>query len=147
LSERERLTHIRRPTQMLVRGRWEIRCDCGWSGTIDPFRSSVPKTKAEIEDELDQIFVAHLPPHEHRLYILVDQRQVAIESEAREAEKTARGNFIMPIGTPCLLTKWRDREGVKWASYLVPETGEAGDLPVGEIRTADNKVFKIDAPA
>lgn len=132
---------------MPLRGRWQIECDCGWSGWANGMSGGKPRTSDQISDELDRLFVAHLPAGERELYLLIDQRQVTVEDDDGEPQQVARGNFVMPIGTPCLLTRWHEKDGVRWGHYLVPETGQAGELPVGEIRTADNRVFRLDAPA
>jgi hypothetical protein len=105
------------------------------------------RSGAEIEQDLERQFADHLPADERVLYLMIDQRQVPVEDDEGNEVEIARGNFLMPIGTPCLLTKWREAAGVRWGSYLVPETGEAGELPVGEIRTQDGRVFRLDCPA
>jgi hypothetical protein len=143
-----RLKHVRRPDPMVLRGRWLLGCDCGWQGSTDSFEGNAQKPRAQVEADLDALFVEHLPQCERELYLLIDQRMVVVEDQQDEDGKLLpRGNFIMPIGTPCLLTSWHEEGGLRWGHYLVPETGATGTLPIGEIRTTDHRVFKIDADA
>lgn len=143
----DRTRHIRRVDQTPLRGRWRIACDCGWQGWVDQSIAGRVRSGPQVSDELDRAFIDHLPQLERELYLLVDQRQVEVEDDEGQVQLVARGNYIMPVGTPCLLTSWHETDGVRWGHYLVPETGQAGELPVGEIRTADNRVFRLDCPA
>ena len=151
------LKHMRRPTARRDKGDWVIDCDCGWRGRTSCTSGAIIKPGAQVEDELEQAFRDHLPEDERVLYILVDQRQVEVfedgnaESDDPENDvdrkliSVARGNFVMPIGTPINLLKWYWKGDERWASYMNLQTGEVGDLVIGEIRTADNRVFKLDS--
>jgi hypothetical protein len=143
----DRTRHIRRLDPRPLRGRLSISCDCGFVGWADECVHGRWRTGHEIEQELDRLFVEHLAPEERELYLLIDQRQVETTDHQGEAQLVARGNFIMPVGTPCLLTSWHEADGVRWGHYLVPETGQAGELPVGEVRTIDGQVLRLDCPA
>lgn len=143
------LRHVRRPDQMVRQGLWHIRCDCGWVGTAPMSRESHVLTGPEVEAALEAAFVAHLPADERETYLLVDQRPepatVQNLNGEWEEQMLPRGTFIMPLGLPCLLTSWSEERGVRFGNYLVPDTGETGRLPIGEVRTADARVFKLDA--
>lgn len=145
------LKHLRRPQAQITGGNWSISCDCGWTGSTSCMRGRSVKKGAEVEQELEQLFRAHLPPGERIKYVLVDTRQVEVpenpDDENSKLIMVPRGNFLMPLGTPCKLTRHFERDGVRYAVYLVEKTGEVGELPVGEVRTADNRVFKLDSDA
>ena len=137
------LKHYRRPRQHLEGGNWHVDCDCGWSGSTRCDVAGRVKTGAEASADLEAVFVKHLPATDRRSYLLIDQRQVEVPNED-EVLMLPRGNFLMPIGEPCTLLKWREEAGVRLGMWLIETTGETGELPVGEIRTADNRVFKLD---
>lgn len=144
--------HYRRPAQMAQQGVWHIRCDCGWAGQISAFAGARVLKAQEVEDQLEKLFVDHLPADKRRLYIMVDQRQDSIAEVEREAGKVelvccANGNWLMPEGVQCVLTSHFEADGIRYGNYLVPDTGETGRLPIGEIRTADGRVFRYDGPA
>lgn len=136
---------------MPTRERWQMRCDCGWLGEVSASSAGRVKAGQEVEIELDALFVGHLKPDERRLYVLVDQRQKGHRVERGNGEvesiMAGVGNFLMPEGTPCLLTTWHEAEGVYFGHYLDPKTGDHGVLPIGEVRTADGRVLRLDAPA
>lgn len=138
------LEHYRRPQQQIDDGRWWIECDCGWKGSTPCDTAGRVKVAAEIEPELEAQFTAHLPAAKRRSYLLIDQRSGECEDEHGKLITLPRGNFLMPGGEPVTLVKWRTEDGVRLGLWLIPETGETGELPVGEVRTADNRVFKLD---
>ena len=141
----DRLRHIRRGSQMARGGWWAIRCDCGWSDRVSAMAGPRVKPGHEVEAQLEAAFVDHLPPAERALYLLVDQRLVPT-GEGDEVLPT--GNFIMPEGRAVMLTSWRrDEDDVAWGSYFELENGAVGELPVGEVRFADGRVFRLDTPA
>lgn len=151
-----RLRHIRRRAAPL-RGVHRIRCDCGWSGT----EARPGLAPAQIEVSLQLQFRAHLPAHEARTYLLCDARrpadyrsleQVLADLEGTDPEQARRefeeqpgivGNFVMPLGEPVLLLSTRERDGVFWGTYQLGDE-EPAELPVGEVRTAEGKVFRLD---
>jgi hypothetical protein len=134
---------------MLRNGRWKIRCDCGWEHDISPHRGNTVLQGHEIADLLETAFVGHLSASERHLYILVDQRPDHV------------GNWIMPEGSPCLLISHFESDGIRIARFMPAEVecgedgsvakpkrgAEPGLLPVGEIRTADGKVFRANLAA
>ena len=103
------------------------------------------KPGREVEAQLEAEFVAHIDPAERSRYLLVDQRPVPTGAGD---EVLPTGNFIMPEGRAVMLTSWRkDDDEVAWGSYLELENGQTGELPVGEVRCADGRVFRLDTPA
>lgn len=138
-----RLTrHIRRPHPFPVLDKWRIDCDCGWRGEIPRYAGSRDLPRDEAERELNKLFVAHVPAGQRQLYVLVDQRRSGLEDENDLELPT--GNMIMPEGKPCTLLGWIERAGVyrgrvKGFDHNDPEL----ELPIGEIRTADGRVFRI----
>lgn len=152
--------HIRRPQSSPDGPWWLIRCDCGWKGqTPDMGRKS-----AEIDASLEQLYRGHLAADEARTYLLVDSRtpqsfqplevwladaadpeNAMTEELARQAfasQPTIEGVFVMPWGEPTVLVAERVEDGVHIGSYRM-ESGELAELPIGEVRTPDGRVFRL----
>lgn len=142
------LKHIRRPSPSVEHGDWIIDCDCGWQGRVSCTDGVKMKPGAQVEQELEKAFKDHLPVSERIAYILVDTRLIEVpasDDEDAELVSVPRGNFLMPLGVSVDLLKCRTEKGVRIGSYLNRATGETGELPIGEVRTADNRVFKLDS--
>lgn len=140
--------HLRRQGQRAVHGMWQIRCDCGWAGQVSAFEAHRVLSGPEIEQRLEKAFVDHLPADQRRLYIMVDQREESIgELPDGTLVSCANGNWLMPEGVQCLLSSWFEADGIRYGSWLIPSTGENGQLPIAEIRTKDGRVFRYDGPA
>lgn len=137
------LKHYRRIDARPRGGQWKVKCDCGWIGAISLAAAASPDGKVkgrDIERLLDIAFKGHLPAHERRLYLLADQR---VMGEDDDGNPIFAGNFVMPEGTPLLGGfRWYESEGMNYA--MLPN-GE--HLPIGEIRTAEGRVFKYDGGA
>lgn len=136
-----------------------IRCDCGWEGRTP----ALGRSERDIDGSLEQVFRDHLPAAEARTHLLVDSRtpdewQSLDEwlAQAREegwSEAQARaafasqppiyGTFVMPIGEPVVLVADRVEGGVHHGTYQTPD-GQRGELPVGEVRTPEGRVFRLD---
>jgi hypothetical protein len=127
--------HRRIPHPSPIRGGYVIKCTCGWSGRIEPDDERIrnPVTR---EAALNALFVEHVPEDKRRTYVLVDQRQVP--DPADPDSMLPVGNFIMPEGVPCQFSAHWEDDGVR---YVQLEAPIAGTMPVGEVRTADGKVF------
>jgi hypothetical protein len=118
---------------------------------------------AQIDAALEQLFREHLPEDERRTHLLVDSRQpdefVSLEGmlglvgEEFETEEHARaayaaqptiiGTFVMPIGEPVILIADRFEDGTHHGTYRT-HAGETGELPIGEIKTPEGRVFRLD---
>lgn len=103
---------------------WPIRCDCGWAALI----VVKDRSRAEIEEAVEAKYREHLPPDERELYVLVDQRP------------GHEGNWLMPVGSPAIIRAWFESEG-EYRAHLI---GTPRIFPIGEIRIADGRVFKIE---
>lgn len=148
--------HIRRPDLSPTRGRWRIRCDCGWHGTAPMARNGKPLTGDQIQEALENAFQKHLPANHRSQYVLVDSRPAvsnaaaqlaAMGATAADAEELAAevgigGVFVMPEGTPVDDFTHYETDGVRRAKFRVGE--RRGDLPIGEIRHPDGRVFRLD---
>jgi hypothetical protein len=151
-----RLRHIRRPSSQ-PDGPWSlIRCDCGWEGRT----VGTGRTGPEIDASLEQVFRAHLPEAEARTYLLVDSRsppdnasledllaECGTVEEARAAfaaQPQIVGTFVMPIGEPVVLLRERIDDDVHFGTYCAADDPAEAELPVGEVRTPDGKVFRLD---
>lgn len=152
--------HIRRPDPSPLRGNWLIACDCGWTGTVP----DLGRSREQIGDALNRIFVDHLPKGESRTYLLVDTQEprsnltigqitdaMAEAGEKLDAAEAARrfeaqpkiiGTFVMPVGEPVVLLGERKAAGVHYGRFTVD--GREHELPIGEVRTADSRVFRLD---
>lgn len=140
------LKHQRRPQQQIARGEWSVKCDCGWEGRTGCMEGARVKANAQVQQELETLYRAHLPAAEQRSYVLIDNRKQLIANPGDDGDQlieVVKGSFVMPIGDPVKLISHSQQGGVHFVVYLDPETGETGELPVGEIRTAHGRVFKI----
>lgn len=128
------MRHIRRP-QTPVRGTLRLGCDCGWHGAHVPRPGETAEQGA---DQLNAAYRRHLSANEARTYLLLDTRP------AGEDRDTIVGNFVMPIGDPILLEASREEDGVHYGSFRMGPAEPLEELPVGEVRTPDGKVFRLD---
>jgi hypothetical protein len=141
------LRHYRRPHTQLDGGDWTISCDCGWEGRTSCMEGRHVKSGDQVARDLENAVTGHLADGEREIYLLIDAREEWIENDKGELVKGIKGNFVMPIGRPVYLTSHHRQDGTHYGHYLDPETGVAGTLPVGEVRTADHQVFKLDTDA
>lgn len=125
--------HRRVPVPALVNGKKRLKCTCGEVFEVSFSDPRVSNIK-EAEEAVDQMFLKHLPSIQPD-YILVDQRQKANEDSSIYEPV---GNFLMPEGVPCRITDHWEKDGIRYAKIDQPREDT---LPVGEIRTADGKVF------
>jgi hypothetical protein len=144
------IPHIRRPAPMPIGSVWRIDCDCGWRGEVLRWKSrGVDKTREEAEAELNHKFVAHLPPAQRQTYVLVDQTLApdprdGIADPRKAKNFLPRGNWIMPEGKGCNILEWGEKGGVYSAKVRGYLPGDPVlELPVGEVRTADGKVYRL----
>lgn len=130
---------------MPVRARWIMACDCGWSCRVRQFDGTRPRSRQEIEEELQAEFVNHIPPAERQTYLLLDTRpQPSADSIIDEDGQIAIvGNFVMPEGLPVELISTRRRSGVHFGRFRIG-SGDEQELPIGEVRTPDGRVFRLD---
>lgn len=136
--------HIRRWNPSPVRGRWQLKCDCGWCGEISAFDGPRQIPRGEADKQLEQMFLGHIPEARRQTYVLVDQRAMAAGDPVEGEPDSPVGNFIMPEGKPCRLVAWWESDGVyqgrvKGFDFEDPEL----ELPIGEIRTANGQVFRL----
>lgn len=110
-------------------GKWTLRCDCGWEGRTAQHDGIRVRGRQEVDDELEGAFLGHLGPDERRTYLLVDGGQAATE--------------VMPEGLPARLITWWEEDDVRYGRAEL-ESGEVLVLPVGEVRTIDHKVYRLD---
>lgn len=87
------------------------------------------------------MFVAHVPAESLRTYVLVDQTPVPDPSDPESGRTLPAGNFLMPEGVPCVFDKHWEDDGVRWVHLVEPIEG---NMPVGEVRTSQGKVFRLD---
>lgn len=138
--------HIRRPHPFPVQEHWRIDCDCGWSGKLCRFEGPRELGRAEAEKRLNQLFIDHVPADRRQLYILVDQRPSREIEEDAEGNlfEPATGNFIMPEGKPCTLLGWWEENGLYRGKVRGFDLKDPVlELPIGEIRTAEGKVYRV----
>lgn len=107
---------------------WKRGCSCGWEGHVS-LVARVSVKSDEVQDELDAMYVAHIPETERRLYVKVDRRP------------GSEGQWIMPEGVPCGFEQWHEDAGVYRAALKWPVTTT---LPIGEIITEDGRVFRME---
>lgn len=154
------IRHLRRHSVKPEDGWWLIRCDCGWEGRT-PF---MQRQRAAIAASLEVVYREHLPAGEERTHLLVDTREpeenlsleewldLAADEESELTEAQARaayaaqspviGTFVMPIGEPVMLVADRYEDGVHNGSYR-DAAGVLHELPIGEVTTADGRVFRL----
>lgn len=123
------LAHQRIDYPAVSQGNWRIGCTCGWNGKLPA------KDPTKPWEDLDALFVAHVPAESLRTYVLVDQRASQADPEK------PRGNFLMPEGVPCLFDRHWEDDGLRWVHLVEPVEG---DFPVGEVRTENGRVFKAE---
>lgn len=156
------MRHLRRPSvNPDDEGWWPIHCDCGWHGRT-PFMG---RPRESIVASLEEVYRAHLPAGEERTHLLVDTREpeenrsleewlelsAGEEPELTEAQARAAhaaqspvvGVFVMPIGEPVTLVADRFEDGVHNGSYR-DASGVLHELPIGEVWTADGRVFRLE---
>lgn len=148
--------HIRRPASMPDGGWWIIRCDCSWEGRTP----DMGRPATVIDASLEQIFRAHLPEGEAKTHLLVDARpnpdwqeldwwlgRSGLDEVAARAEFANQpaiiGTFVMPFGEPVLLLSERVDDDVHFGTYRTSD-GDEAELPVGEVRTPEGRVFRLD---
>lgn len=136
--------HIYRMKPAPKLGHWLIRCDCGWSAQV-PDRRWRP---GERDKTLHGTFLAHIPEAEREVYILVDMRVVDEADPETGSPETVNGVFIMPAGIPCRQIQWIESDG-NFYSKVQPfrPLSPIVTLPVGEVRTRDGKVFRLEVTA
>lgn len=162
------IEHIRRPDPMPHNGQWIMGCDCGWVGHAAQMDGLRPRGREEIEPELEQAFVDHVPAADRRSYLLVDSRKPKswlpfediladergvggasfVDSRRRakrrfEAQPTLVGTFLMPEGQPVQLLEWWEQDDVRIGRAEL-QNGLVLELPIGEVRTEDGKVYRLD---
>lgn len=134
--------HIRKPHPFPVMSKWRIECSCGWRGEISRIHAMRDLSRTEAEERLNRLFIDHVPPAERQTYVLVDQRPSRIEGA--NGVELPTGNMIMPEGLPCTLLQWWE-DGDEYHGRV--QGFRFGDpvlvLPIGEIRTADGRVFRM----
>lgn len=102
---------------------WKIGCTCGW-------KAGLPQWTENLKEELDRMFVAHVPEGERRTYVRVDRQP------GRE------GQWLMPEGAPCALARfWGDAQSGFFVELVAPVSGI---FPVGEVMTEDGRIFRMD---
>lgn len=163
------IAHIRRWDPAPKHDRWHLRCDCGWEGHTAQHEyvgpEVRPRSAAEVQEALEALFLAHLGHDEQRTYVLVDHRrpvgfktvadifaQAVVDREViNEAEGLRRydaqpqmvGTFVMPSGEPAQLLRWFEDAGLRRGTVELAD-GRKLTLPIGEVRTQDGKVFRLD---
>lgn len=141
---RQTFPHIRRPIPGIVDNKIRMECDCGWSAAL-PYPACT-------YEQLETLFIGHVPGDQRRAYVLVDQRlsdqakpgteTLNADGEIESAEMLPRGNWIMPAQIPCLVMGWRQTD--EWYIVTVREFAHDApliELPLGEVRTRDGKIF------
>lgn len=157
--------HLRRPEPMPRGAFYHIECDCGWAGKV-PVKDGLGQA---LTDAAEELWVAHVPPRERRVYLLLDTRAPdefrslpsirdalrdegprsgsVLEHEAKrrfERQLPIRGNFVMPEGTPIHLHSTDERDGMYYGTFSLERDGPQQELPVGEIRTPDGRVWRAE---
>lgn len=140
------IDHLRKPHPFPVSDHWRLGCSCGWQGKVERCQGPRQLGRDEAEAKLNKQFIDHIPADRRQLYVLVDQRPSHLSAEDPEGNpiELPTGNFIMPEGVPCSVLSWRDEGG----TYFVEVRGfglrdRKIELPVGEIRTAEGRVFRM----
>lgn len=164
--------HVRRPDPM-PRGQFHhFGCDCGFEGKV-PIHSGGRLLQGDnLTERAEAAWVAHVPPRERRVYLLLDTRPpehfqpldeikdhlralAAVEGAALDdqllavkaqvefqAQRPIRGNYVMPEGLLIdTMLAIEERGGKDWGRFQVKENGPVEELPVGEIRLPDGRVF------
>jgi hypothetical protein len=132
-----------------------IACDCGWEGHT----AQMARKPLEIDEALEQLFRAHLPPDERQTYLLVDSRRPTSSSPLEQmgedsdrgaqspgglsAQPTIVGTFVMPEGARCC-SPTGSRTGCTTGRYRTRRGRETRELPIGEVRTPEGRVFRLD---
>lgn len=162
LTTSQTCPHIRRHRVRAEADCWILDCDCGWRGRT-PLAG---QPRADADEILERLFIGHLRPDERRAYILCDVRrpdswrslaEIMEEAEAQDspislqeakrifhAQSPIIGNFVMPEGTPVLLLHSRYEDEIHYGTYRVPDTDEIDELPIGEVRTPEGRVFRAE---
>jgi len=107
---------------------WRMDCSCGWCGSVkmeDCFGMSV----GEIMDELNRIFVEHVPLDDRSAYVKVDRRA------------GMEGQWLMPEGIPCAFGRFFETAD-GW--FVEMEHPERRTIIVGEVITEDGQVLRLD---
>jgi hypothetical protein len=127
---------------MPARGRWTLRCDCGWEGHTAQHEGLRARGRDEVEEALDGAFLAHLGPNERQTYLLVDSRPPPPDWVAPDDRPTIVGVFVMPEAVPVMLKAHRVDDGVHHGTFVLD--GVERELPIGEVRTPGGEVFRLD---
>ena len=133
------IAHKRIVYPAVSRGRARIGCNCGWLGELAPDDGRADR-HGDRAKALDDLFIAHLPSDAMRTYVLVDQRLVPDPSDPEGERLLPAGNFLMPEGRPCVYDRHFESDGIRYVRVIDPAIG---DMPVGEIRLADGRVFGL----
>lgn len=123
-------------------GNWLLGCTCGWMG------KAAPRPGFDHEGDLNRQFVEHVPEAERRTYLLVDMRPSNVDArpaqgEFDDPEKLPIGTFVMPAGEPVAFLSWHDDDGV-YIGRFKPANGPEQELPVGEYRSPEGRVFRLE---
>lgn len=154
---------------MPTRGEWILRCDCGWEGRTPQLADLRHRSRVETDEALNEAFLAHLRPDERRTYLLVDSRRpedfmevdeiiaaaacargeqlTRAEAQRRYAEQPPIvGVFVMPESIPAMLVDTRESDDPRYehlGTYRIGNEPPA-ELPIGEVRTPEGRVFRVD---
>jgi hypothetical protein len=148
--------HIRRHRLHPEGSAWILDCDCGWRGRIP-----VAQRREDADSALEAQFVEHLKPEERQTYLLCDTRKPACWRSLAEiiaddhlpldaaqqvfhAQPQIIGNFVMPEGLPVMLLASREEEGMHFGTFRIGTDGESRELPIGEVRTPEGRVFRAE---
>lgn len=163
--------HVRSPEPMVRGQFHHIECRCGWRGKVPAQRRGRRLGPDDLAKSAETLWLSHVPPRERRVYLLLDTRPPKnfvpleeIKDQLRDAKLEAAeaindqlldlqaraefkeqrqivGNFLMPEGSPVHLLKVIERDGRDWGRFRTKADGPIEELPVGEIRTPDGKVW------
>lgn len=163
--------HVRVPEPMMRGRFHHIECHCGWRGKVPMQRRGRQLGQDDLRNSAETLWLSHVPPRERRVYLLLDTRPPSnflpleeIKDQMREskleaaeaindqlldlqaraefkAQRQIVGNFLMPEGSPVHLLEVIEKGGRDWGRFQTSQDGPVEELPVGEIRTPDGKVW------
>jgi len=158
--------HIRRPDPSPRGDSWHIECDCGWQTSIPIHAGRRMLTAEQLRDRGESAFICHIPPRERKTYLLVDSRtppgfraaDEIMDESADDGQPITRdralaifheqppimGVFVMPWGKPVILVSTDERGGIRYGRFKQSPNGPEDELPIGEVRTHDGRVFRIE---